>query len=73
MQRKNLVKKSFRLSGHATSVALEPVFWQVLGEIAGARGMTLSRLVSELDKETPPNLASALRVQVVNHLKKQIS
>ncbi|UNM05878.1 MAG: ribbon-helix-helix domain-containing protein [Holosporaceae bacterium] len=43
----------------------------MLGEIAAAQGVTLSRLVSELDQETPLNPASALRVKVVNYLKKQ--
>jgi predicted DNA-binding ribbon-helix-helix protein len=59
-----LVKHSFSLAGHRTSVALEAEFWAVLTRIAAARGVPLSRLVTEIDAsrgaERP--LASALRV-----------
>lgn len=63
-----LQKKSFRLSGHATSVALEPIFWEQLTLIAGQRGVSLSRLVQDVDLKVPSNLASALRVLVVEVL-----
>ena len=59
-----LIKRSFSLAGHRTSVALEPAFWDVLNEAADARNLSLSGLVAELDSgrdgETP--LASSLRV-----------
>jgi predicted DNA-binding ribbon-helix-helix protein len=64
----SLQKKSFSLSGHATSIALEPLFWEQLSLIAQQRGISLSRLVQEVDLEMPPNLASALRVLVVKTL-----
>jgi predicted DNA-binding ribbon-helix-helix protein len=59
-----LVKRSFSLSGHRTSVALEPEFWAALSEIAGRRGVVLSALVSMVDAERDPSrpLASALRI-----------
>jgi predicted DNA-binding ribbon-helix-helix protein len=59
-----LVKRSFSLTGHRTSVALEAEFWQALAAIAAARGTRLSALVAELDRsrEPPRSLASALRV-----------
>lgn len=44
-----LVKKSFSLSGHRTSVALEPEFWAALARMAGARGMSLAALVAQID------------------------
>jgi len=37
------------LSGHATSLALEPEFWAVLEALAGARGCSLAALVAEID------------------------
>jgi predicted DNA-binding ribbon-helix-helix protein len=58
-----LQKRSLSLSGHATSVALEPEFWAVLETLAAARGQTLAQLINALDEgrgERP--LASALRV-----------
>ena len=59
-----LLKRSFSLSGHRTSVALEPPFWDALGGLAEARGMALSALVAEIDAARPPGhpLASALRL-----------
>jgi predicted DNA-binding ribbon-helix-helix protein len=59
-----LEKRSFSLSGHRTSVALEPEFWAVLGEIAQREGEPLSALVTKVDAQRVPSrpLASALRV-----------
>ena len=59
-----LVKRSFSLAGHRTSVALEPEFWSALSRIAAERGQTLSALVAATDAARTPGqpLASALRV-----------
>ncbi len=59
-----LVKRSFSLAGHRTSVALEPEFWAVLAAIAARDSQTLSALVAATDRLRDPArpLASALRV-----------
>lgn len=59
-----LVKRSFSLAGHRTSVALEPEFWSVLERIATARGQSLAALITGLDASRDPTqpLASLLRV-----------
>ncbi|MEQ8666875.1 MAG: ribbon-helix-helix domain-containing protein [Rhodospirillales bacterium] len=55
-------KRSFVLSGHATSVALEPDFWAVLEDVAARRSMSMAALVEAVDGERETaNLASALR------------
>jgi len=46
----NLKKRSIQLSGHATSLALEPEFWIVLESIAQSRRISLAGLISELDE-----------------------
>lgn len=58
-----LKKRSFTLSGHRTSVALEPEFWTELETSARAAGLSLSAHVARIDRErgTQP-LASALRL-----------
>ena len=59
----SLKKRSILLSGHATSMALEPEFWAVLDEMAGARRVSLAGLIAQIDEargERP--LASACRV-----------
>jgi predicted DNA-binding ribbon-helix-helix protein len=60
----NLEKRSLSLSGHRTSVALEPEFWTALEAAAARRGMALGALVGEVDAARDPDrpLASALRV-----------
>ena len=61
---RHLRKRSFRLAGHRTSVALEPDFWAALEAAAARRGRSLAALVAELDAaRTEPDLplASALR------------
>ncbi len=64
-----LIKQSFSLTGHRTSVALEPEFWAVLEHLAQTRGVVLSKLVTEVDEargaERP--LASALRIFALEH------
>ncbi|MBV8612530.1 MAG: ribbon-helix-helix domain-containing protein [Acetobacteraceae bacterium] len=63
-ERSGLVKRSFALAGHRTSVALEDEFWSALGHIAAARGRTVSALVMEVDagRTGARPLASELRV-----------
>ena len=59
-----LVKRSFSLSGHRTSVALEAAFWDVLEAMAARRGRALGAIVAEIDAGRTPGdpLASRLRV-----------
>lgn len=58
-----LAKRSLTIDGHRTSLALEPEFWTALDALAKARGVSLPRLVSEIDKSRRgKSLASALRV-----------
>lgn len=58
-----LKKRSFSLSGHRTSVALEDEFWAVLEREAAAGQKSLAALVGEIDSSRGLRpLASALRV-----------
>jgi predicted DNA-binding ribbon-helix-helix protein len=61
-----LTKRSFSLSRHRTSVALEPEFWAVLESEAEKAGKSLAAVVAEIDRNrgTRP-LASALRVSAL--------
>ena len=67
-----LRKRSFSLSRHRTSVALEAEFWDVLDREADARGRSLSALVGEIDsKRGMRPLASALRVHALASVAKR--
>ena len=58
-----LRKRSVLLAGHATSIALEPEFWDVLEEMAQARATSLAGLIAAIDAERGERgLASACRV-----------
>ena len=61
------VKRSIMIAGHATSISLEPIFWNALQAAARTEGLPLNALVARIDAERieavePPNLASAIRV-----------
>jgi predicted DNA-binding ribbon-helix-helix protein len=58
-----LKKRSFSLSRHRTSVALEAEFWAVLDKEAARRGKSLASVVAEIDAARGLRpLASALRL-----------
>lgn len=60
----SLKKRSFSLSGHRTSVALEAEFWAVLDQ--AAQGKSLAALVGEIDAQRGARpLASALRLHAL--------
>jgi len=58
-----LKKRSVQLSGHATSIALEPEFWATLESMAAAERLSLAALIGRIDdaRQGRP-LASACRV-----------
>lgn len=61
-----LRKRSFSLSRHRTSVALESEFWSVLEEVAQRKDQSLAALVAEIDRERGLRpLASALRLHAL--------
>ena len=67
------VKRSIQIAGHKTSISLEPLFWDMLKAEAARRELPISALVAQIDAErikaeTPPGLASAIRVWLVSRL-----
>ena len=66
-------KRSVTIDGHRTSVSLEDPFWEELASIATARGLSLNALVAEIDhaRASPGNLSSALRLHVLDALRKR--
>ena len=55
------------IAGHATSITLEPLFWDGLVGAARNAGLPLNALIAQIDAQrieaaSPPNLASAIRV-----------
>ena len=63
----SLIKRSFALAGHRTSVALEPEFWAALEQTATADNTTLLAAIAAVDavRAPPQSLASALRLHAL--------
>ena len=64
----SLIKKSFTIGNHRTSISLEPEFWNALEIKAKEQDVSLSKLVLKIDNEKPKdynNLASYIRVWVL--------
>ncbi len=68
-----VVKRSIVIAGHKTSVSLEDAFWKGLKEIASARDITLSNMVTNIDSgRSQGNLSSAIRLFVLDHYRTMI-
>jgi len=67
----SLIKKSFTIGNHRTSISLEPEFWDALELKANEQDVSLSKLVLKIDNEKPKdynNLASYIRVWVLKKI-----
>ncbi|HEY4943582.1 MAG TPA: ribbon-helix-helix domain-containing protein [Rhizomicrobium sp.] len=67
-----LKKRSFSLSGHRTSVALEQEFWAVLEAEAARAGTSFAAFIARIDRARGGRpLASALRLHALAAAKAQ--
>ncbi len=62
-------KRSVVIAGHRTSVSIETQFWDALKDIAAARGVSLNRLIAEIDESRAENLSSAILVYVLTRIR----
>ncbi|QCE33523.1 aryl-sulfate sulfotransferase [Acetobacteraceae bacterium] len=63
----HLQKRSLSISGHATSIALEKEFWDILESAAQRKKIALSKFISNIDshqREGRP-LTSTLRLKAL--------
>lgn len=68
-----MLKKSVIIANrHSTSISLEAEFMAELETIAKQKRLSINQLVTEIDsKREHDNLSSAIRIYILNHLKKQ--
>ena len=73
-----MIKRSLSIYGHSTSLALEPEFWTEIDAAVEQSGLSFSafirtrddeRMAQNLSTDGAQNLASYLRVWVLNELK----
>ncbi|MCB8837714.1 ribbon-helix-helix domain-containing protein [Aurantimonas sp. VKM B-3413] len=68
--------RSMRLSGHATSIRLEAVFWQILEDLAASQRLSLPKFLTTLHEEVlelhdeARNFTSLLRCACLTHLER---
>lgn len=72
------VKRSVTISGHQTSISLEPLFWDMLKAASEETGLAVNALVAAIDNErlassTPSGLAGAIRIWLVERLRQQVA
>jgi len=65
-------KHSVVISGHSTSLSLEPEFWSELRVIAKDRKVPVASLIERIDNCRRGNLSAAVRVYVLNFLKQKV-
>lgn len=59
-------KRSLSISGHRTSIALEPEFWAALEAMAAEKSQTMAGLIRDIDENRQTaNLSSAARLAVL--------
>ena len=61
-------KISVSLTGHQTSISLEPEFVDALHKISDTRNMSVAELIKHIDDNRTPNtnLSSAIRVWILH-------
>jgi predicted DNA-binding ribbon-helix-helix protein len=64
-----LRKRSLTIAGHATSISLEPAFWDELKRFAAEDGLSVAQLVADIDAARTGNLSSAIRLWILDRLK----
>ncbi len=67
------VKRSVTIAGHETSISLEPVFWDALRAAAAEEAIPINAMIAQIDvariaQDSPPGLASAIRVWLYQRL-----
>ena len=66
-------KHSVQLSGHATSVCVEDIFWDTLNVLEKEQVLSLRQLLIKIDNTHTGNLSSAVRVFILRSLLEKIN
>ena len=60
-------KRSLTISGHETSLSLEPAFWRVLESAAEEEGCALVQLVARIDEERFQSRPTPMRSRLIRN------
>ena len=65
----DLLRRSFRIAGHPTSLSMERIFWEEFRKIAQEDGRSMTDVISEIDVQRESGLSRAVRVFVLKRLR----
>ena len=65
----DLLRRSFRIAGHQTSLSMERIFWDEFRKIAQEDGRSMTDVISEIDAQRIAGLSRAVRVHVLKRLR----
>ncbi len=69
-----LISRNVKIDGRRTSLKLEQVLWEALGEISESEGLTIHELISLVDhRRHNESRTSAVRAFIVTYLHKLAS
>lgn len=64
-QPEDLLRRSFRVAGHRTSLSLERAFWDALKAFASADGRSMTAIIEDIDANRKVALSRAVRVYLL--------
>lgn len=64
-QPEDLLRRSFRVAGHRTSLSLERAFWDALKRFASADGRSMTAIIEDIDANRKVALSRAVRVYLL--------
>lgn len=66
-------KHSVNIHGHHTSITLEDEFWTAFKELAREQGLSLNKLIAQIDDTRgEQNLSSAIRLYILKTLQQRL-
>ena len=67
----DLLRRSFRITGHPTSLSMERIFWEEFRRIAKQDGRSMTDIISEIDAQRESGLSRTLRVYILKRVLSQ--
>ena len=64
----DLLRRSFRIAGHQTSLSMERAFWDEFRRIAQVDQRSMTDLIAEIDTLRTAGLSRAVRIYILNRL-----
>ena len=67
----DLLRRSFRIAGHSTSISMERIFWEEFRKIVKEDGRSMTDLISEIDVQRESGLSRSVRVFILKRVQSQ--